>query len=78
MKVQWGKRTVHVSDGWYHTWSMGVVSHGRHGLGRVGMEVVGREQKLLTTQLVIPEHFLCARWEHCWHLMERMPCQVFV
>ena len=31
-----GKRTVHVSGGWQHSWSMGVVSHSHHGLGRDG------------------------------------------
>ena len=39
-------------------------------MGWVGMEVVGREHaghilEGFATQPDIPEHFLCARWEHC-------------
>ena len=39
-------------------------------MGLVGMEVVGKDhaghsQEGLTTQRDMPEHFLCARWEHC-------------
>ena len=39
-------------------------------MGWVGMEMVGRRhaghsQEGLATQRDLPEHFLCARWEHC-------------
>ena len=34
-------------------------------MGWVGMEVVDREQEGLAIQWDMPEHFLCARWEHC-------------
>ena len=43
-------------------------------MGWVGMKVVGREhvghsQEALVKQWYMPEHFLCARWEHCCHIM---------
>ena len=52
-------------------------------MGWVGMEVVGREhaahnQVGLATLLDMPEHFLCAMWEHCLRIMNRMPCRIFV
>ena len=60
------KKTAHVSDNTFGAWVLLIIAI----MGWVGMEVVEREhaghsQEGLATQLDMPEHFLCARWEHC-------------
>ena len=47
------------------------------------MEVVAREHVVhsedgLATQRDVPEHFRCAWWEYCWHMIGRMPFWMFV
>ena len=44
---------------------MGVVGHCHHGLEVVGREHAGHSHEGLATQRNMPEHFLCARLEHC-------------
>ena len=51
--------------------------------GWVGMEVVhgehvGHSQEVFATQRDMSEYFLCVMWEHCWHMMGRMLCQIFM